>query len=310
MPSRQFWLRAAHSKSFDALCKFRSIHAQAVLARFKNKDNNFDHLVDGLPKETISKLVVRLSEIKKIEQPYSSFGGNEIESDEHYYIRVSERLRHKDRAITVWDYEHMVLEHFPKIHKVKSLNHASKTSYSAPGNVTLVVVPNTVNQTVYDIYQPRVSQATLNEIEAFLSEKNSPHVKVHLINPSYEEIRVSVKVKFKLGYDFETYKAKLQEDLLKLLAPWAFNQKITIQFEAKLYRSQVIDYIEKLDYVDFLMDFLMFKILNGDEESAEMIVDAIPSNPTAILVSAKNHRIEEIKSDCPQLSNSNNSEAC
>lgn len=310
MPSGQYWLRAVHSKTFDAVCRFLSVHAQVVLAKFQNNNNLFDHVIEGLPKETISKLVVRLAEIKKIEQPYASFGGRGIESDEHYYIRVSERLRHKDRAITVWDYEHLVLEYFPKIHKVKSLNHSSKTSYSAPGHVTLVVVPNTVNQTVFDIYQPRVSQATLNEIEAFLKGKNSSHVDVHVVNPSYEEIQVSVKVKFRAAHDFETYKGRLQEDLLKLLAPWAFNQQISVHFEAKLYRSQVIDYLEKLDYVDYLMDFQMFKIMNGDDQSPELIVDAIPSTPMAILVSAKEHKIYEVKKDCAQLSNSNTSEAC
>jgi diaminopimelate epimerase len=52
-------------------------------------------------------------------------------------------LRHKNRAITIWDYEHIILQKFPEIHKVKCLNH-SKTeikndkevnSFLSPGNV-------------------------------------------------------------------------------------------------------------------------------------------------------------------------------
>ena len=39
-----------------------------------------------------------------------------------YYRRISERLRHKNRAITSWDYEQIILENFPEVFKVKCLN--------------------------------------------------------------------------------------------------------------------------------------------------------------------------------------------
>ena len=46
----------------------------------------------------------------KIFQPFNSFGGKNEESKEEMYIRISERLNHKDRAITVKDYERIILE--------------------------------------------------------------------------------------------------------------------------------------------------------------------------------------------------------
>jgi YD repeat-containing protein len=55
--------------------------------------------------------------------PYDSFGGRVAEDDSTFYTRVSERLRHKDRAITLFDYERLVLEEFPEIYKVRCLNH-------------------------------------------------------------------------------------------------------------------------------------------------------------------------------------------
>ena len=40
-------------------------------------------------------------------------------SYKHYYTRVSERLRHKNRAIQLWDYEHLILQNFPHLYRVK-----------------------------------------------------------------------------------------------------------------------------------------------------------------------------------------------
>ena len=77
-------------------------------------------------------------------------GGKTPEQPADFNVRVSERLRHKRRALTIWDYERLVLEKFPQIYKVKCLNH---TQYEpapgpggiyrelAPGHVTIVTVP-------------------------------------------------------------------------------------------------------------------------------------------------------------------------
>lgn len=310
LPKGKHWLRAVHSKSYDAACKIRGIHAQGALATFQNNENSLEHLMDTLPAETIAKLVLRLSEIKKMQQPYPSFGGRLEETDEHYYTRVSERLRHKNRAITMWDYEQLVLEQFPKIHQVKCLNHTSKNSFNAPGYTTLVVIPNTANQTIFDMYQPRVSQAMLNEIAAFVNRRNSLHVNAEVINPVYEEIQVHLTVQFRTGFDVDFYSTKLNDDLTKLLSPWAFSEKNAIKFGVKLYRSQVIDAIEKLGYVDFISDFEMFKILDNNIENRIAIVDAVPTNPKTIWVSAKRHFIKKVNTNCSQILNSNTEKQC
>ena len=48
------------------------------------------------------------------------------------------------------------------IYKVKCLNHTTGDNYLAPGNVSLVVIPDIVNNNAFDIYQPRVSTAKRN----------------------------------------------------------------------------------------------------------------------------------------------------
>jgi hypothetical protein len=204
---------------------------------------------------------------------------------------VSERLRHKNRAITLWDYEHLILQKFPDIHKVKCLNHTSETSFLAPGEVLIIVIPDIVNKNVFDIYQPRVSMALLNEVQKSINKLNSFHVNAVVRNPDYEEVTVNLKVKFHEGFDESFYKKQLNEDITRLLSPWAFERTAEIRFGVTLHRSTVINYIENLGYVDYVADV---KLQKGGETSTKSIA---PESPKAILVSAKQHQIgTDIKS--------------
>ncbi|MBN2635894.1 MAG: baseplate J/gp47 family protein [Prolixibacteraceae bacterium] len=300
LPSGFVWVKVKIHKTFDAVSKTIAIYAQAGLAEFSDNGNDLSHLEKGLEAETISKLIQRVSTIKSITQPFSSFGGAPEESDAAYYRRVSERLRHKNRAITLWDYEHIILQKFSEIHKVKCLNH-SKTeikndkevnSFLSPGNVLVVVIPDIVNKNVFDIYQPRVSQAKLNEIQDHVNLLNSMLVNAKVINPSYEEVTVDLKVKFHEGYDESYYLKVLNEDITRLLSPWAFEETASIDFGVVLHRSLIINYIEKLKYVDYVEDV---KLLKGSEVSTNSVS---PSCPKAILVSAKQHQLSIATKSC------------
>ena len=305
LPSGYFWLRARIHKSFDAVSKMIGVHAQAVQARFENNDNSLSQLADGLAAGSISKMINRKPKVKALEQPYSSFGGVSNESDQAYYRRVSERLRHKNRAITLWDYEHLALQNFPEIHKVKCLNHTSsvlqnnqrKTRYLAPGHVSLVVIPDIVNRNVFDIYKPRVSKATLNRIGEFFHNLISPLVQLTVLNPEYEEVRVVLKVQFVIGFDEVHYKDVLKQDLTRLLSPWAFDSKASIRFGISLHKSVVIHFVEKLEYVDFVSDLKLFQFNSASGTESEVNV-AVPSSPEAILVSSKAHIVDDYENFC------------
>ncbi|MBL7970123.1 MAG: baseplate J/gp47 family protein [Prolixibacteraceae bacterium] len=286
-----FWLRVRTNKKFDAVCKIIDIRTQAVLARFHDQNNDLSHLTNGLPPQTISALSERKQSVKTVSQPFNSSGGSPVETDQAYYLQTSERLRHKNRAITLWDYEHLILQQFPEIHKVRCLNHTSATSYLAPGNVTLVVIPDIRNKNVFDIYQPRLSRATLNRVQDCINQLNSLHVTAEVINPEYEEVEISLKARFRSGYDDYYYQNVLRKDLTRLLSPWAFERSADLQFDSSLHKSIVINYIEKLDYVDFITDLKI-------KHKQEFKTSVSPSNPKAILVSAKEHPISVLQEGC------------
>lgn len=302
LPKDFIWIRAKMHKDYDAVCKVIDIMAQAVLAQFENNNNELTHLYNGLPAESISKLISRVPQIKGASQPYNSFDGKPLESDDEYYRRISERLRHKNRAITLWDYEHLIMQEFPEVFRVKCLNHTSNDSFLSPGDVTLVAIPDIVDKNVFDIFEPRLSTATLNKIQNFINQLNTMHVEAVVMNPQYEQVLIKLNVKFYQQYDENFYQKQLKEDLVKFLSPWAFDTSQEIIFGIELNRSTLIDYVEKLFYVDYLSELEMAKHPDGVEvpenpkdedylEQLEFVQVLSPTSPKHILVSAKNHLI-------------------
>ncbi len=143
-PDGNFWLRIAVPERTNAVCNLVGLHLQAVKAVLTDYAATKVEFSKHIEPSTISKLLRPKNQIKKIEQPYSSFGGRAKDTDEGFYKRTSERLRHRARAISKWDYETLVLDEFPQVHRVKCLTHfqvkGDIINNTSAGNVTVVPV--------------------------------------------------------------------------------------------------------------------------------------------------------------------------
>jgi hypothetical protein len=280
------WLRIRLKKPGDAVCRFINIHAQAAEAVFDDRENAKDHLNNGLHAETIGKMIYPRAQIKSVSQPYSGFGGEPAEPDRSYYRRVSERLRHKNRSVTIWDYEHLVLEQFPTLYKVKCLNHSrwqdNHLDQMSPGHVTLVLIPKISGDNTEFRLKPTVSRNFLDRVESFINRQSSRHAEVKTTNAIYEPVRFEFRIRFNPGLDFNFYKKQVMADLKNLMAPWIFEEDAAIDFGGSFTEYQVVNYLENLSYVDFLSEFRMYhKPHNGDYTRKTMVE---PSIPMAILI--------------------------
>lgn len=293
LPSGRHWIRASVDRDSDAVSDLIDIMAQAVTVSFKDRDNDPGHLKEALPAETIAKLKVADSAIDKIRQPFASFGGKVKEQQSAFYTRVSERLRHKNRAVAIWDYERLVLEQFPSAYKVKCVNHARYTGsladYSelAPGHVTVVVISNVRNKNAVDPLRPKTSLITLTNINEFLSDLHPAGIDLHVKNPIYEEIQVALNVRFFQGFDNGFYGKQLEDDLKAFLSPWAFEASSELVFGGKIHKSVILNYVEERSYVDFVTCFEMYHIIKnpgtGAVVSRKKVDEAVASTAISIL---------------------------
>lgn len=290
------WIKIAAHPYTDAVCKMILVQAQAAKVQLLQDDTQQVEFRQLLPANTISKLVVSDGAIKKIEQPFDSFNGRARETDDHFYVRVSERLRHKQRAITIWDYEHIILEKFQRIFKVKCLNHSGFYMKNGgevfcetyPGHVTIITIPNLNNATNINPLRPYTPVGLLTNISDYLKTITSPFVVLHVKNPQFEEIQLDFKVKFYEHLSEPFYLQLLNMEIEQFLCPWAFNNKVEISFGGKIFKSAVLNFVEERPYVDFVTCFKMNHIIKRDKTGVEAILDveeATASTSRSILVS-------------------------
>lgn len=304
LPTGYVWIRASVTEAAEAVCKLITVDAQAAIATFEDNDNAPDFLDMALAAGTVSKLKTPDASVKKLTQPYASFGGRAKESDDQFYIRASERLRHKGRAITVWDYEHLVLEAFPEIYKVKCLNHTQIEDGTyhevRPGYVSIITIPSQQNRNDADPLKPYTQQSTLTKIENYLRKRTSCFVNLRACQPQFEEVRMEFSLKLYDAYkDFTYYANMLKDEITQFLSPWASGDNSTIDFGGKVYKSVLINFIEERYYVDYITDVFMYvKVDDVTAESSDMD-EITASTARSILVSAtaSKHTIHELDED-------------
>ena len=303
LPAGLHWLRAVVKEGAAAIPDAIALRAQAAIATFVDRDNDPEHLSAPLAARSINALVERDAAIAAVEQPYSSFGGRRAEIDRAFYTRVSERLRHKQRAIARWDYERLVLERFPQIYKVKCLTQAEQNNDPSDACVTLVVVPNLANTAPFLPLEPKAPQYLLRDIEAYVRAHTSPFVRVVAKNPTYEQIQYRVAVRFRTGQEQGYYLKQLNEELVRFLSPWAYEEQSDISFGSSIHGSAVVHFLETRPYVDYIANLKLIEqaVLSTDRQPTLSKTVRISSTNLArvtqadsILVSAPEHIIDFI----------------
>lgn len=309
MPTGIHWIRIGVPRHSVSLNNTIDIHTQALKATRIINEFDIADLGQALPPETIAELSQPIPGLSSLVQPYTSFNGKSKEQPSSFYRRVSERLRHKNRALTLWDYERLVLEQFPDIYKAKALS-ADLLDQSAPlGGVTIIVIPDIRFRRPFDPFEPKVPQGQLQEIEDYLQQIIPPFATVKVQNPKFDYLHVRAAVKFYDMDKFDFYADQLQQDLKQYLSPWAFDHSSEITFGRNIYLSVLVNFMENRPYVDyidqpkmFLMERRIFEdtiIRIAGTSSTETDGDILLRGPDIILVTAPEHTIDYLDESIP-----------
>jgi hypothetical protein len=278
-----------------SVCETIGIYTQAVQATFViDPANDTSRLSDPLEAGSISKLQVADANIKQVTQPGSSFDGQVPEMTKHYYVRISELLRHKGRAIQKFDYERLTLEAFPQVFKTKCISHSFKLDANkydndfpiAPGYVLLAVIPDLTKLIAGKSFEPKLPTGIIEKIQAYLVRRTSPFVRIKAVNPRYERINFCLSVILNKGYDKNFYKEQLAQDLREFLAPWAVGRYDKLAFGQCINKSDVVDFLETREYVDYITKLQMqgeFDV-NGPSDST---FEVCPHTPRSILLAGE-----------------------
>jgi hypothetical protein len=304
MPQGLYWLRVAIKKASASVCDIVAIHPNATLAIFVDNNNAPEHLVTPLPPEGITAPVTAIPGIARLIQPYTSFGGKPAEQDKQFNMRVSERLRHKRRALTLWDYERLVLEKFPEIYKVKCLRSDPINYPLAPGRIEIVVIPDIKNRLPFNPFAPKAPADQIQDIQRFLEDKMPPFASLVVKNAVYMPVMVRCGIRFMPGSDEGFCRRQLNEELNRFLSPWAYEEGADLVLGGRIYANSIINFIDRRDYVDYLTGFTLFTGENTlVPDSTEQGYHVSAGRPDVVLVAAREHYFTTITPTDYQVEN-------
>ncbi|UII27378.1 hypothetical protein LVD15_02810 [Fulvivirga maritima] len=224
--------------------------------------------------------------------------GVPVETEDRFYARVSERLRHKNRLVTPWDYEHLILSHFPMVKRVVCITPADGFEEVKGGEVVIVVVPDIDRNRAF--YLPKIDFKTLGEIRGFVLSHASHFVSVKVMNPVYERVKINCNLKFNDNSKKGEYITRLHEELQQFLCPWFYRTSAGIQFWGSVKHEEVLTFLESREYVTFITKLSVVVVHHSREEYS--ISDSMdgpgllrPSTPWSILVPMEKHQINIIE---------------
>lgn len=176
----RLWLRAALSGDTSACLSLRNVWTNCIRLTAEGGDGS------PLPAGTLQETEEPDERIESIVQPLPGFGGRPAETEEQCTLRQQMRLHNRHRAVTMKDYEELVLEHFPEIDKAQCIALPGENTSS---EICIVVFSRTEDSRYF------LSPAwKLEEIRRTVSWYTSPFVTVTMVNPQYEKIDIDCKV--------------------------------------------------------------------------------------------------------------------
>lgn len=308
LPGNLFWIRvSANDSHLYTLCSLYGVHAQALKASWKRQNgNSLAHLAEKLPAGTIKEAKFSITGIREIRQIMDSFGGVSPESDMQRTIRVSERLRHKNRAITPWDYERLILQRFPEIYKAKCFpcmtGNAAHKGQVKPGHLLIVLIPYLKEPASVNL-QPMVNALLLREVREFVESLSSAFAKINVRNPAYEQIQVRCKVKIKQGMGWGFHHNELNQEIVNYLSPWS-PLGLKARFGWHIRCNDMQSHIQELEYVESVSGLSILHIREGDDRQYQLsdtarkdvngkkLNEVNPTYPWSIAIPTRHHLLD------------------
>jgi hypothetical protein len=301
------WLRASTDSRPDFFSSVRGVYAQGLRATAPQSGK----AAEPLAPQKVRRPVSTITGLAEVLQPEASFNGGRQENREALITRFSERLRHKDRAVTPWDYERLVLEQFPQIRQVKCFPHlrTAPEAGHCPGSVLVVVVPEAARQAHCEIL-PRTDAAMLAQIQNFLQQHASPFSRIAVQNPEYEQIQVRCAVTFADRISSGLQLTLLNQSLVNYISPWT-STGFNARFGWTLRLDDILAHLSALDGVKNVTGLSVLHITK-DGSNAYYLADSArgtdaqndrirPRYPWSIAVPMQSHLIRVLNKEDDEI---------
>ncbi len=323
-PSEAYWLRLSADWGFVRLAGLYGVHCHAVratrvlAAEMPGQGQGGDGAPGtALPPGSVNRAARALPGLGMVCQVGPSEGWRPADPPEAVRLRGAERLRHKGRAVTRWDYERLLLDAFPQVWKVRCFPHHEVTLDDAltaggarrhhlanrPGQVLVVVVPYPQPGDLFSSTEaPRLDAAMLDAMQRYLQSCAAPGASVRVRNAAYERAQVRCIVQLARGHHPGTALRALNQAIVEHLSPWhpdglgaEFGWSVRADaLEAFLRAQDGVAAVGRVSMLHIVRNDRQFnalrdtaaQVLNGEARTLR------PAQPWSLLLPTRRHLIE------------------
>ena len=281
MPAGLYWLAVVVDPDSTAIDNLAAITPQAGTVIWKPLPGQAALRTFPLPAGTIAGLAVPNPRIKSVQQPDASYGGVPAETNAEFTLRTSERLRHRNRAVTVWDYERIVLAAFAEVSRIMVLKGyapaappalppcASPGPWTAncpvvaqPGAVVLVVIP--VDFLEVPGWGPALvpTNSLRSQITRYLRGRNgrghlSDSVQLAVCGPYFEEVVVNAGIMLRRGADVIAVRSQVVATIASTINLW--QTQTAPAFESSCSAGKIVSALMALHAVSYVASIQLGK---------------------------------------------------
>ncbi|SFZ79536.1 baseplate J/gp47 family protein [Chitinimonas taiwanensis] len=316
LPEAGYWLRLSADWGFSQLAGLYGVYTHAISASRCTPAGADEGLLPLAP-GSVNAPAQSLPGLRSVLQIGPSYGRRPADPDAALRLRAAERLRHKLRAQTSWDYERLLLDAFPEAFKVKCFPHhqaslgdgrglGQQALDRAPGQVLLVVVPQPQQGSLFHSTDaPHLDAATLDAMQRYLQARAPAGARVLVRNAAYERVQLRASLRLQPGYHAGATLRRLNQLLVEHLSPW-HTQGLGADFDWTLRAETLEALLRQQAEVAQLSQLSLLHIVRNDQSfhalrdtTTQASRQLRPAQPWSLLLPVRQHLLELLDEATP-----------
>ena len=142
---------------------------------------------------TVVQLKTTVPYIEKVINTEAASGGTDAESMDLLYDRAPRTIRHRNRAVTIEDFEDLAMLASPGVARARCVplrNLAADPlgDAQAPGEVSVIIVPSSEEP------MPLPASELIDRVQDYLEQRGDPTANLSVVGPRYVQVDVTVEV--------------------------------------------------------------------------------------------------------------------
>jgi hypothetical protein len=236
---------------------------------------------------TISKPQSAIPQIATTAQPFPSFGGKAAEDHDQMSLRVSNRLKTKDRAASAEDYFRLISQHYNDVYYTKPVFDAKSKK------TNLYVVKAYDSWTEPNAFLPMISTCQEDHITAFLQSRTSVFTSINVANFEFQYVRIVVNISIADGFEPLSLQKNISQALDIFLSPWISSNDPQIIIDQEISDTQVADLIRNIPGVMGVSNiYFQTWMANTPPGTSTNKRTVAPLVAAALMVSSMDHQIK------------------